>query len=449
MNNDNYAHIKPLQHDLKDIKDLMLRKNKSEYQTLSAINSLANETFGEVSAQQKRWNTIKNLALFASFVLLVITLFILYLSPMLTQKQFAMEDIRVWGMGGVMVAVAVAVAIVIDIGRSKILDRSNNSLGTWSIYTAFTVASIALSITGMLALANFYESSNQTDVKKDIDTARAYLMTHASYATKTMDSIDAEQARLDKKYHTKGTGYKYNDHKRDSQRLATERHELNKYLSAKAVVEGKADIMDTTDSSNWLFNTYSQLLHTTASLAALFIGIVINLISEAMALVAHSRLIKLNARIQITERQWNNALMASDRAVIVNSSSLQQVANLDTFQHVFAMPFSIINKYQEHNVSVGSFSEKVPPAQVVDTTEKLESNPQETQATDKEISQMRERYLLAKNTKVGESFLCPACASELVKTTRKMFCSSTGKGNCKDHYHNTINPSRLKQRRRS
>ena len=441
-----YANITAISHNIKDLEQVMKNRNKSELRILKAVNDLASATYGDVKKQQSKWNLIKNLSLSSSFILLSVTTAILFLSPMLTQKQFSLDDARVWVMGGLMAFVALAVAVVIDYGRSKILDRSNNGTWTWIIYIVFTVISVGLSTTGMLAIADFYESSNQTDVKGDIDTARKYLMDNASMSGVTLAGLDSQQARYDKKFYTKGTGYKRRAHLRDTARIESERAQLNKYLSAKSVIEGKAQIMETTDSSNWLFNTYAKILVTSTSLAALFIGIFINLVSESMALVAHYRLIRLNARIELTDTQWNSAIMASDRATIVNSSSLQLVAGLDTFQHTFAMPFSVLNKYHRSGATMGDFANTNPANQNENVD--IEIVEPEKPLLDNKLEAMRQRYIDAQRARKGDSVQCPTCIKQITKKAHNtIFCSSKGADNCKDEYHNTLNPERIGARK--
>ena len=438
-----YANITAISHSIKDLESVMKNRNKSELRTLKAVNDLASATYSDVKKQQAKWNLIKNLSLSSSFILLSVTTAILFLSPMLTQKQFPLDDARVWVMAGLMAFVALAVAIVIDYGRSKILDRSNNGAWTWLIYIVFTVISVGLSTTGMLAIADFYESSNQTDVKGDIDTARKYVMEHAGMSGITSQSFDIQLGIYDKKLHTKGTGYYSKDHARDVARVEADRAELKKYLSAKATVEGKAQIMETTDSSNWLFNTYAKILMTTTSLAALFIGIFINLVSESMALVAHYRLIRLNARIELTDSQWNSAIMASDRATIVNSSSLQLVAGLDTFQHTFAMPFSVLNKYHRSGATMGDFAQSNPANQNENVD--IEIVEPEKPLLDNKAMDAKRRYELAKSADSGTFVDCPYCASKFQKkNAMHLYCSNKGKDNCSDSYKNLINPERIR-----
>lgn len=438
-----YAKITAISHNIKDLEQVMKNRNKSELRTLKSVNDLASATYSDVKKQQSKWNLIKNLSLSSSFILLSVTTAILFLSPMLTQKQFPLDDARVWVMGALMAFVALAVAIVIDYGRSKILDRSNNGAWTWIIYIVFTIISVGLSTTGMLAIADFYESSNQTDVKGDIDTARKYIMTHAGMASINPQSFDIQLSMYDKKLHTKGSGYYSKDHARDVARVEAERREYKKYLSAKSTVEGKNKLIETADSSNWLFNTYAKILMTTTSLAALFIGIFINLVSESMALVAHYRLIRLNARIEVTDTQWNSAIMASDRAAIINSSNLQLIAGLDVFQHAFAMPFSVLNKYHNAGTTMGDFAESNP----ANRTENINIGIVEPEKPllDNRVSDAKKRYEIAKSARAGVLVDCPYCAKEFKKKNAlHIYCSNSGTNNCSDNYKNLINPARIR-----
>lgn len=59
---------------------------------------------------------------------------------------------------------------------------------------------------------------------------------------------------------------------------------------------------------------------------------------------------------------------------------------------------------------------------------------------------MKNRYNLAKATKVGQTFKCPKCNCLTTKTThQKTFCSNgktKGKGNCKDGFWNLVDPNK-------
>ena len=54
-----------------------------------------------------------------------------------------------------------------------------------------------------------------------------------------------------------------------------------------------------------------------------------------------------------------------------------------------------------------------------------------------------ERYKIAEETKVGLSFVCPACGKKIVKRSyQHRFCRNKGNGNCKDRYWNSVDPIR-------
>jgi phage regulator Rha-like protein len=66
-----------------------------------------------------------------------------------------------------------------------------------------------------------------------------------------------------------------------------------------------------------------------------------------------------------------------------------------------------------------------------------------------EIEKMKERYARAKEAGRGDIISCPTCEASLEKLHHlTVFCNSTGRGNCKDQYHNKLNPSRVNARRR-
>ncbi len=437
----NYADISPTEHNIKNLQQIMTARNKTELSTLKAVNDLAPLTYGEILKSQKRWQMIKLLSLIVSLMLLVITMLLLYTSPIITQTEYSFYDPRAYGMGAYLAIGAIIAAIVLDIGRSFILDRSNNSGGAWVQYVGFTIISVAFSTVGMLAIASFYASSNQSATSKSIDIARQYMIDHASMAGVTLASIDAQQARFDKKFHTKKSGYYTKDHKRDTSRIEAEREELKKYLSAKATVEGKQDLLANTDSSNWLYNTFATITGSTTAMAGLMLGVLVNLITELMAMVAHSRLIKLNARLEITNERWSSALMSLDRAVIVNDSSLQLVAGIDTFQHVFSMPTSLLSRYQRSGVSLGDFVKSEPTQQEA----RVEIIEDETPFLDSKQEKLKASYKRATDASTGSKVDCAYCGNEFIKKTyNHAFCTSKGHGNCKDFYHNEINPERLK-----
>ena len=482
-----YGDIRPTEHNISDLQQIMTARNKTELNTLLSVNELASLTYKEVLKSQKRWNMIKLLSLIVSLMLLVITMGLLYTSPIIDQTEYSFYDIRAWGVGGYLAIGALLAAIVLDIGRSFILDRSNNSGGAWLQYIFFTIVSISFSTVGMLAIASFYASSNQSATSQSIDTARQYMIEHGSMASVTLSSLDDQQARFDKKLHTKKSGYYKKDHARDTARINSERAELKKYLSAKATVEGKQDLIANTDSSNWLYNTFATITGSTTATAGFILGVLVNLIAELMAMVAHSRLIKLNARLEITNGRWSSALMALDRAVIVNDSALQLVAGIDTFQHVFAMPVSILTRYQKSGVSLGDF---VPDRKEKDDVQTIEveregeqekdyqnitSLPSEKKvycahcnlddfnaatedskpllgniSFDNKLTDMKNRYRKAQSANKGDLIECPACVKEIAKKAHNtIFCSSKGADNCKDEYHNTMNPERIGARGRA
>ncbi|MCK5904968.1 MAG: hypothetical protein KAG86_06765, partial [Gammaproteobacteria bacterium] len=351
-----FADIQPISHDMGKINLMLKDRNKGELATLKAVNSLAREPYHTLKKQQNKWKTFKSLAIYASLIPLLITLLIYYISPMLTQKQFEMNDARVWGMGALMASVAFAVAILIDLGRANILDKSNNTKNAYMLYFFMSASSILFSTVGMIAIADFYASSESTSTTQTIATAKSFMVAHASMASnRSLSDIDAEEMRLTQLMHAKKSGYHPKDLKRDVARLNEERKELKDYQSAKATVDGKRQLQNTDDSSNWLFNTYARILESNTATAGIVIGLLINFLSEAMALIAHVRLIKLNARLEVTEQQWSTATMVANEAMIVADSEISALNHLDYFAHTFKMPFNILHDYQNQNKRYGEF----------------------------------------------------------------------------------------------
>lgn len=65
------------------------------------------------------------------------------------------------------------------------------------------------------------------------------------------------------------------------------------------------------------------------------------------------------------------------------------------------------------------------------------------------ISAIKQRYIDAKAVSKGNLMICPTCEKEFIKPHhRTIFCSSTGGDNCKDEYHNILNPERIGARRK-
>ena len=53
------------------------------------------------------------------------------------------------------------------------------------------------------------------------------------------------------------------------------------------------------------------------------------------------------------------------------------------------------------------------------------------------------RYRLNKESKVGESCICPSCGTEFKKTNyQQAFCKSKSGTKCKDSYWNTVTPEK-------
>ena len=74
---DAYADIRPTEHNLKDLNQIMSVRNKSELSTLRAVNDLASTPYSDVVKTQGRWQAVKNGALIVSLMLLVITMILL------------------------------------------------------------------------------------------------------------------------------------------------------------------------------------------------------------------------------------------------------------------------------------------------------------------------------------------------------------------------------------
>lgn len=56
---------------------------------------------------------------------------------------------------------------------------------------------------------------------------------------------------------------------------------------------------------------------------------------------------------------------------------------------------------------------------------------------------LKARYQLNKDSKVGESCICPSCGAEFEKTNHQQaFCKTKGKTICKDKYWNTVTPEK-------
>jgi hypothetical protein len=440
-----FADIQPISHDMGKINLMLADRNKGELATLKAVNSLAREPYHILKKQQKKWQTFKALAIYASLIPLLITLLIYYISPMLTQSQFEFSDVRVWGMGTLMASVAFAVAVLIDLGRANILDKSNNTSTAYMLYFFMSTASILFSTVGMIAVADFYASSENGETKQTIATAKAYMIAHASMGNnRSLADIDTEEMRLTKLMHEKKSGYHPKDLRRDVSRLNDERKELKDYLSAKATVDGKRQLQNTDDSSNWLFNTYARILESNTATAGIVIGLLINFLSEAMALIAHMRLVKLNARLEVTEQQWSTATMVANEAMIVADSEISALNHLDYFAHTFKMPFNILHDYQNQNKRYGEF--------VSDNNHQASNDLGDIEVVGNNLSQIqieaKARYDKAMEASVGEIVNCPHCSIEVEKKTyNHVFCSSTGTNNCKDEYHNILNPARIGARR--
>ncbi len=62
---------------------------------------------------------------------------------------------------------------------------------------------------------------------------------------------------------------------------------------------------------------------------------------------------------------------------------------------------------------------------------------------------LKDRYNLNKQSKVGETCICPSCNTEFEKTNyQQAFCKTKGKTICKDKYWNTVTPEKRNNRTR-
>jgi hypothetical protein len=164
-----------------------------------------------------------------------------------------------------------------------------------------------------------------------------------------------------------------------------------------------------------------------------------------MALIAHVRLIKLNARLEVTEQQWSTATMVANEAMIVADSEISALNHLDYFAHTFKMPFNILHDYQNQNKRYGEFvgtgnnqSEQVN-IEVVEP-----AHPQ----LDNKVEDAKKRHEAAKLAVAGTLVDCPYCATEFEKkNAMHLYCSNSGTNNCSDNYKNLINPERIRHAR--
>lgn len=59
------------------------------------------------------------------------------------------------------------------------------------------------------------------------------------------------------------------------------------------------------------------------------------------------------------------------------------------------------------------------------------------------INKLKNRYLLSKNAKVGDTVICPSCGTEFKKTSyQQAFCKSKPGTECKDYYWNNVTPGK-------
>lgn len=66
----------------------------------------------------------------------------------------------------------------------------------------------------------------------------------------------------------------------------------------------------------------------------------------------------------------------------------------------------------------------------------------------KKVLKMKKRHKKVAEKPVGAKVKCPVCKKAFKKKAyNTIFCSGKGKGNCRDKYHNLINPVRLGARK--
>lgn len=57
--------------------------------------------------------------------------------------------------------------------------------------------------------------------------------------------------------------------------------------------------------------------------------------------------------------------------------------------------------------------------------------------------EIRKRYKINKNAKIGNECICPSCGSTFIKTSyQQAFCKTQGGTICKDKYWNTVTPQK-------
>ncbi len=65
------------------------------------------------------------------------------------------------------------------------------------------------------------------------------------------------------------------------------------------------------------------------------------------------------------------------------------------------------------------------------------------------MKNIKEKYRLAKESKIGENCICPSCGAGFKKTNyQQAFCKTKGKTVCKDKYWNTVIPEKRNNKTR-
>lgn len=428
-----YVDMQSSRHDIKKVKKIMNDQDEIGLKRIKAAAKFGGLTWNE-SIREKSWfSFLRNTAIMVSFIPLLITAIVYFVSPVLIGVSQFDNQYFSWGLTGLLLVVAVAATIAIDFGRTAIFKHNK------TVYAVLSLVSVMLSGLGLAAVAYMYNSNDLADIKNKLQDSRTALIQNG--ATRSIEEIKAELDAKSTKYHSKGTHYGKIAYYADRDMLEEELRQVQATKSASGALDNRHELLKSVDSSNMLGNVVATIIELNANQGIVLAAILFIFAVELVIWLLSGLIELLQFRINITQEQYYAACYSADRVTVASDSTLKQQydARMGEFVHSLAsMPIDLIGHINVPNAAHAH-------ATHVNEAPALAPAPQ---PIGHEIGADDPNYQNAKKAAVGSQVNCPQCGTEFKKNAHnQVFCSGKGKGNCRDEYHNLRDPARMRARR--
>jgi hypothetical protein len=308
-------------------------------------------------------------------------------------------------------------------------------------------------------------SDTYQDARSAREDARKKASKFAYVASTSMSSLKSEleenNAKGGSNSARRKSGMSYQSYVQTRADINKRIKDRQSYDSANATLQSENKNMQTQGiggSSNPLFNSVGKVFAKDAESIAKIEGAILILFFFAITVLAEIFAYFIGEKVRaeqdatfLTSAQMQDMKNKELFGVAVSEMMPEQFARLNDAQRDRNEAEAVIaNQRLNRTDSNGNALNPLEIARNTrDTRSELEANSRQARNhSGRNTRDMEQRYAVAKNAITGSLIRCPACVKEIKKEHhRTMLCSSTGANNCKDEYHNILNPEGIGARR--